>query len=255
MSQITQKGATGPLAIVAGGSFQSSSDVNLQTLTGSRWDLADGREVILVSTSAATTTVAGSLYQDTPLVANHQALVTTAFQAYSANGNTPATVTLTLGGTAITANQYQGGLAVVTSGTGLGQSLIISSNTVQASTTGSVVVTLEDNPSVALDTTSRVSLIPDHGANVVVMPTTVTNAPVGVALYAIPASSYGFLVCRGLVGALSDSTAPGVGVPISPSTTTAGAIQAQTSTSTTASIGFTAVAATSAQTKLVYLNI
>ena len=62
MSQITARAANGPLALVANGSFQTSTDSALATLVGTRWDLSDGREVVLVSTSSATTTVAGDLY-------------------------------------------------------------------------------------------------------------------------------------------------------------------------------------------------
>jgi hypothetical protein len=253
MSQITQRGATGPLAIYAGGSFQSSTDLNLGTLTGTRWDLEDGREVILVSTDSATTTVAGKLYQDAALIANHQSLVTTAFTAYSSNGNTPASVSLTLGGTLTTVNQYQGGFAVVTSGAGLGQTLIIAGNTAQANTVGTVVVTLEDNPGVALDTSSRVSLVPSHGSNVIIGPTTITNVPCGIALYAIAVSSFGFLLTKGITAALSDVSVAGVGQSISPSITTAGATTL--SGGTAAVIGYTAIAAVSAQTKPVFLNI
>jgi len=258
MSSITQRGATGPLALIASGTFQSSTDSALATLVGTRWDLSDGREVVLVSTSSATTTVAGTLYQDAALVANHQGLTVTAVQAYSANGNTPATVTATLGGTAATANQYQGGFLYVQSSTGIGQFLRVAGNTAQTVTNGSVVVTLEDAPNVALTTSSVVSLVPQHGANVIINPTTPTNTPVGVALYAIAPSSYGFLVAKGLTVALSDSTAPAVGHAIASSTTTAGDIGAVAyggSVVTGTVIGNTAYAATSAAANLIYLNL
>jgi len=258
MSQITQRGATGPLALTASGTFQQSTDSALATLVGTRWDLSDGREVVLVSTSSATTTTAGVLYQDAALVANHQGLTVTAVQAYSNNGNTPATVTATLGGTAATLNQYQGGFLYVQSSTGIGQFLRVAGNTAQTVTSGSVVVTLEDAPNVALTTSSVVSLVPAHGANVIINPTTPTNTPVGVALYAISPSSYGFLLAKGLGVALSDSTAPAVGHAIAASTTTAGDIGAVAysgSVITGTVIGNTAYAATSAATNLIYLNL
>jgi hypothetical protein len=212
----------------------------------------------LVSTSSATTTVAGDLYQDAALVANHQALVVTAVQAYSANGNTPATVTATLGGTAATLNQYQGGFLYVQSGVGIGQFLRIAGNTAQTTTTGSVVVTLEDAPTTALTTASVVSLVPQHGANVIVNPTTPTNTPVGVALYIIAPSSYGFLLAKGVGIALSDSGAPAVGTAIAASTITAGAVGTVRTTAsvvTGAIIGNAEVAMTSAKTDLIYLNL
>lgn len=260
MSRITQRGATGPLSLHASGTFQSSTDANLATMVGSRWDLSDGREVVLVLTSADTTTVAGDLYQDAALIANHQGLVTTAFTAYSSNGNVPAKVTVTLGGTAVTANQYQGGYAYVQSGVGIGQFLKIASHPAQANTTGSVTLTLEDAPNTALTTASVISLVPARGSNIIINPTTPTNAPVGVALYPIAPSSYGFLVAKGLCAALSDATAPAVGVAIMPSASVAGAI-GQVSVGGTgtlvtgAVIGSTAVAAVSTKTNLVYLNL
>ncbi len=259
MSFISQRGATGPLPLRANGTFQSSTDANLATLVGTRWDLSDGREVILVSTAAATTVAPGYLYQDAAIVANHQDLVVSAFSAYSGTTGKPATVTVTLGGTAATLNQYQGGFAIVNSGTGIGQTLRVSTNTAQTSTVGSVVVTLEDAPNTALVAgSSKVSLIPAHGANVIVNPTTPTNIPVGIALYAIAASSYGFLVSKGLTAALSDVSVATVGKAIAASVTTAGATTLATATVgsvTSTVIGNTAQTAVSAETRAVFVNL
>lgn len=199
MSQITQRGATGPVALVANGAFQTSTDASLQTLLGTRWDLSDGREVALGQPSSATTVAPGYFYQNAALIGNHQGLVVTAVQAYSANGNVPATVTVTLGGTAATAGQYAGGFLVVQSSTGIGQTLKIANNPAQTTTTGALVVTLEDAPTTALTTSSVVNLIPAPGFNVVISPAaaSLTNTEFGVGFYAIPASNYGFFVTRG----------------------------------------------------------
>jgi hypothetical protein len=205
MSFISQRGQTGPLGLTANGVFQTSTDVALQTLVGSKWDLSDGREVSLGYASSATTVAPGYFYQNPALIANHQGLVVTAFTAYgTSNGvanstSTPATVTVTLGGTAATVNQYQGGYMVVQSSTGIAQTLKIQGNTAQTSTTGSVVVTLEDAPNTAITTSSVVNLIPQVGYNVVISPAaaSLTNTEFGVGLYAIPASNYGFFVTRG----------------------------------------------------------
>jgi hypothetical protein len=259
MSQITQRGATGPLALVAGGSFQSSKDASLASLVGTRWDLSDGREVILVSTSPATTTVAGLLYQDAALIADHQGLTTVSFTAYSANGNVPAKVKVTLGATAVTANQYAGGFAYVQSGVGIGQMLRIASHPAASGSTN-LEITLEDNPGVALTTASVISLVPAHGSNVIVSPTTRTNVSCGVALYAIPASSFGFLVSKGVSTVLCDSTAPGVGVAITASAATAGAVGqlavGGSGTLVTGNVlGYMAIAGTSAKADLAYINL
>lgn len=223
MSRITQKGATGPLSLVANGAFQTSTDSNLATLVGTRWDLSDGREVILGLASSATTVAAGKLYADAAEITNHANCAVTAFTAYSNNGNVPAKVTLTLGATAVTANQYQGGFLVVNDAVGEGQTLRIASHPA-ADASASLVVTLEDGPATALTTASEVTLVSPHGKNVIISPTTESAASFGVGLYPIAASSYGFFVSKGLVSCLGDGTLT-VGSAVSPSNAVAGAVE------------------------------
>lgn len=267
MSNITQRGATGPLSFQANGQYQTgsspsstpgaygtSANYNVSQLVGTRWDLNDGREVILVSMDSAVTATPGNLYQDAAAVANHSNLTVTAFQAYSNNGNTPATVTVTLGGTAVTADEYQGGYVAVVDGgqaAGQGQFLRIATHPAQTSTTGNVTITLEDSPNTALTTSSKVSLVYPHGKNVILNPTTATAAPVGVAISPIPAGEYGFLTARGLASVRSDATVPSVGEGIMPSVTTAGDITLATATG--ANIGVAAYTAVSAKSYQVYL--
>ena len=223
MSRITQKGATGPLALHSNGTFQTSTDSSLDTLVGTRWDLSDGREVILAKTAAATTLAAGKLYQDPAMIANHANCAVTAFTAYSNNGNVPAKVTLTLGATAVTANQYRGGFLVVNDATGEGQTLRIASHPA-ADSAASLAVTLEDAPNTALTTSSEVTLVPPYGKDIIIFPTTATNVAVGVGLYAIAASTYGFLVSKGTVSCLGDGTLT-AGSAVSPSNAVAGAVE------------------------------
>jgi len=224
MSRITQKGATGPLALVANGAFQTSTDSSLLTLVGSRWDLSDGREVILVRTGDAV--AAGKLYADTAVVANHQNIAVTAFTAYSNNGNVPAKVTVTLGATAATANQYAGGFLVVNDNAGEGQTLRIASHPA-ADASASLVVTLEEGPITTITTASEVCLIAPHGKDVIISAaTTKTSVSCGIGLYVIAAASYGFLVTKGIVSALADSTNAAIGTAIASSVNTAGAVGA-----------------------------
>lgn len=251
MSRITQKGATGPLSLVANGAFQTSTDASLDTLVGTRWDLADGREVILVSTAAATTVAPGLLYQDAAIVPNHQDLTVTAYQAYSANGNVPAKVTVTLGATAATANQYAGGFLVVNDNAGEGQTLRIASHPA-ADSAGSLAVTLEEGASVTITTASQVCLIPAHGADIIINPTTITGAQVGVGLYTIAASSYGFLVSKGLTSALS-AGAIGVGLGISASGSVAGAFAV--AAATTARLGYASQAGVDTEYRTLFVDL
>jgi hypothetical protein len=227
MSVISQRGATGPLGLTAnGGTFQTSTDSALQTLLGTHWDLADGREVALGLASSATTVAPGYFYQNAALIAGHQGLTVTAVQAASNNGNTPATVTVTLGGTAATAGQYAGGFLVVQSSTGIGQPLRIANNPAQATTNGSLVVTLEDAPTTALTTSSVVNLVPAAGYNVVISPAaaSLTNTEFGVGLYPIPASSYGFFVTRGNTAVVAVAAGVAAGSSLSVGAAGAGVI-------------------------------
>ena len=216
MSQIVNRAANGPLGLTAnGGSFQTSTDVSLATLVGTKWDTSDGRELILVSTPAATTVAAGYFYSDAALVSTSQGLTVSAFTAASVNGNVPASFTVTSGSSAaVAANVYQGGFVTVVSSTGIGQTLRIAGNTA-ATSAGSYLftVTLEDNPAVALSTTSVVNLSPAHGANIIISPAaaSLTNAEAGVGLYVIAPSSYGFLVSRGLTSVVAVAAGIAVG--------------------------------------------
>ena len=253
MSNITQRGATSPFGLQATGTFQTSTDASLQTLLGTHWDLEDGREVALGLSSSSTTVVPGYFYQNAALITNHQGLVVTAVQAYSANGNTPATVTVTLGGTAATANQYQGGFLVVQSSTGIGQTLKIASHPAQATTTGSLVVTLEDGPNTALTTSSVVNLIPAMGYNVVISPAaaSLTNTEFGVSLYPMAASTYGFFVTRGNTALVGVSA--GVAAGSSLSVGTAGA--AIVFSGAIPVLGHTGAAITGSDANIAYVNL
>lgn len=229
MSRLTQKGATGVLSLfqtisetVATAPFSYSS-----TFAGERFDAADGREFVLVQPSTATTVAAGKHYQSPAIIANHQHLVVTANTAASTVTGLPATTTVTLGGTAVTVNQYAGGYGIVYDGTGAGQTLKIASHPAQASTTGNVVITWEDAPVTALDTTSVINLIPNPYTNVIIGPTTATGQTVGVGLYPIAAStstvnSFGLIQTKGTVAGLAQGTIT-VGTPVSISGSVAGA--------------------------------
>lgn len=234
MSYFTQRGQAGPIPYNS-----SSTDASNVTLVGAKFDTSDGREFAIVQ-NAGTILAAGKFVMGPKPIANHQNLVTTAFTAYSANGNQPAQVTVTLGGTIVTANQYATGFAIVNAGTGLGQTLRIASHPAQATTTGNVVITLEDSPVTALDTTSKISLrLNAYGSPngtdvrtdgvIVTDHTALTGQILGVPVGAIPASTstlatYGLVQTKGLVAALNDATTA-QGLDIMPSANTDGAFQ------------------------------
>ena len=67
-------------------------------------------------------------------------------------------IVATLGGTAVTANQFDGGTLAVSITPGLGQTFTIKSHTVQTSTTGNVTFTVEEDIVTALTTASNVTV-------------------------------------------------------------------------------------------------
>lgn len=263
MSRITERGQGAPFPVL-----QGSTDASLVTLTGSVWDSPDAREWVLVQ-NAGTALVSGNLIQAPAIIANHQNLAVTAFTAYTANGNQPAQVTVTLGGTLVTANQYAGGYALVNAGTGIGQTLKIASHPAQSTTTGSLVVTLEDSPGVALDTSSKVclSLNPYGSPNgtdfrtlgVIINPhTAATGQVVGVTAYPIVAStatlaSYGYIVKSGPVACLNDATTA-IGLDLMPSSNTDGAVMTYV-VATRTRVGVSTQAGVTTEARLITLQL
>lgn len=227
MSRFTQKGATGPLAYA-----QTSTDQSLATLTGAKFETSDGREFVLIQ-NGGTALVSGNLIQGPVKIgANHTNLATAA----AAIGATQ--ITVTMGGTLATANQYQGGYAFINAGTGIGQTFKIASHPA-ATSSGTCVLTLEDTVQVALsasDTKTTLDLNPYGAPNgtdyrtsgCVVCPTTLTGPVIGVTVSPIAATStsvlsYGFIQTRGVVGCLNDANTA-IGLDLMPSANTAGAV-------------------------------
>jgi len=162
---------------------------------------------------------AGHLLQES---AEDTAFRSMAVQAAAAIGDTE--INVTLGGTATTANLFDGGELVVESSTGLGQWFRILSHDVAASGTCGFVV---DRPlKVALTTSSQVSVRRNAYNQVIDFPVTPTGGPVGVALYAMTIAYHGWVVSGGDAIALFDAqTATAVDdTAIRPSSGVAGSV-------------------------------
>lgn len=187
---------------------------------GARVSTADGREFVYVK-AGGTALVAGKLQQAPAVVANHQNIAVAAAAAIGATS-----VTVTLGATLATANQYAGGTMTVSDATGEGHIYTIKSHPA-ADSAASLVLTLDDNDAirVALDTTSEVCLLPNLYNGVIINPTTFTNKPVGVAVKNITAAYFGFIQTKGIVAGLNADAALTVGSAISPSNATAGGFE------------------------------
>lgn len=151
--------------------------------------------------NGTTALTAGKLIAAAGPVANHQDLATLA-AAIGAQ-----TVTVTLGATAATLDQYEDGWLSVRDLTGEGYMYRIRSNPVAAAS-ANMVVTLRqgDDVRVALDTTSQCSLVVNEMNLVVVSPTTALGAVVGISPTAVPASDYFWCQVSGLATVLADTT-------------------------------------------------
>lgn len=176
----------------------------------------DGRAFRYVK-AGGTALVPGKLQQSPAEITNHQNLT----PAAAAIGAT--SVTVTLGATAATANQYAGGYLMVTTTPGEGYQYLIDSHpAVDAS--GSLTLTLSDPISVALTTSSVVDLVLNPYSGIILNPTTLTSAPSGVAVYPITAAYFGWLQVDGVAAVLADG-ANAVGSDVVASNGTAGAVE------------------------------
>lgn len=197
--------------------FSESSTQQLPL--GIKGETGDGR-VFRYAKVGATALVPGKVYATATEDTNFNNLAVAATAAIGATS-----VTVTLGGTAATANLFSEGFAVVSSGTGAGYSYKIKSNPAQTSTSGSLVLTLEDKLVVALDTTSKITLKRNPYDGLIIMNATAAGGAIGVAVYPVTAAYYGWVQIEGIAPVLNDSTAFAVGDMVSPSNATDGAAE------------------------------
>lgn len=262
MSYITDF-KSAPFALFGINGGNTSTDASIGTMVGQKFQSEDGREFVLVQ-NGATALVSGVLVQGPASIgATHTGLAVVANAAIGAT-----TVTVTLGATAVTANQYAGGFAVISAGTGIGQTLKIASHPAAALSTN-VVLTLEDPLSVAItSSTSKVSLtlnafgsangtdVRTHG--VIVCPTTATGAVIGATISPIPASTatiptYGFIQTKGEVAVLNDS-GTAIGLDVMPSTSVAGAVASYV-VATRSRVGTSTVAGETTKAQIISLQL
>ena len=150
--------------------------------------------------AGASALVTGELQQEAAEDTNYRSMVV---QAAVAIGDTM--IPVTLGGTAVTANQFESGDLVVESSTGIGQAFKIVRHDVQTSTTGTCKFYVDRAVKIALTTSSQVSVRKNAYDGVIQFPVTPTGAPVGIALYAMTAAYYGWIQSGGDCAALFDN--------------------------------------------------
>ncbi len=251
-----------PISLFGVSGGNTTTDASLATLVGSKFQASDDRVFALVQ-NGGTALVSGVLVQSPASIgANHTGLTTAA----AAIGATA--ITVTAGGTLITANQYAGGFAVISAGVGIGQTLKIKSHPA-ATSSGTCLLQLEDALSVALEVaTSKTSLTLNqygsaNGTNVgtsgvVVNPVTATGRVIGATIYPIPASSstvptYGFIQTEGPVGVLNDANTA-IGLDVMPSSSVAGAVVTYV-VATRNRVGTSTVAGETTKTQLISLQL
>ncbi len=212
---------------------------------------SDGRQFAYGQAGAVALT-AGKLAQIPAVVANHQALVTPTAAAVGA-----VKITVTLGGTAATADQYAGGFAVVrdTSTTGAGQALPIVGNSAQTVTTGNVDVYIAEGLAEALTTASIVNLeLSPYGGVLISDHTVTTEYVVGVPQVDTPISYYSWFQIKGVSSVLGNGNIT-KGSGIIPSATTDGAVDIEGTSTITQRLGYALQTGTSAKYNTVMLNI
>ena len=151
--------------------------------------------------AGASALVTGELLQEAAEVTNFRSMVV---QAAAAIGDDM--ISVTLGGTAVTANLFESGDLVVESSTGIGQAFKIVRHDVQTSTTGTCKFYVNRAVKIALTTSSQVSVRKNAYDGVIEYPvTTATGRPVGIALYAMTAAYYGWIQSGGDAYALFDT--------------------------------------------------
>lgn len=114
------------------------------------------------------------------------------------------TVSVTVGATAMTQDQYLDGYLVAKDAAGLGTAYAIAGNTSISSAGGSVTVQLREPLVTAMTTSSIISFVNNPWAGVVVAPAAAAEVVVGVPQLTIPASVYGWVQTVGIASVLSD---------------------------------------------------
>lgn len=178
----------------------------------------DGR-TFRYAKAAATNIATGKLCVAADVTANHEDI---AFAVAGAVGD--QSINVTLGATAVAANEYDGGYVVIIDDTGEGHTHLITSH---PASDGSEAVDIYIKPGLeeATTTSTTVTLVRNPYTNVVISATDQADIPLGVTPIAATASNYFWLQTGGIASCLSDeSTAAGDVCTIG--TGTAGAVEA-----------------------------
>lgn len=201
--------------------------------------------------NASTALAPGKLNQGAIAVANHINRTGTTITAGAQQ------VVITVGATAVTAGQYNNGWFFVNAGTGVGQTIGITSHTTVSSSGGAVTLNLEDATYTTTSVSdSKFSIVPNAFSAALIgdhtNPTTVV--PVGVMEISLPGANYGWFQVGGPCAVLANGT-PALGGSVIPSATTDGAVDVDLAASVQPKVGYTLQTAVSTEYRLVQLTI
>lgn len=134
-------------------------------------------------------------------------------------------LTIGIGGTAITSNEYDEGFVVITDDDGQGIAYSIKSH--ETSSVGSVdiIVTLNDPIVIAAIDNTTVTLVRNKYRDIVVSNGTQTDLPVGVPNVTIAIDSFGWVQTGGLCSVLVGSNDTEVGTPVTLDASTNGGLE------------------------------
>lgn len=160
--------------------------------------------------NGAVTAVPGKIYQGPAEDATNQSPAGGLAVAASAIGSTSVTLT---GSLTLAANLLTGAFMSVVITPGQGYNYKVASNTAVAGA-ANCAVTLEDPIQVALTTSSKVVFHLNPYSGCVVAPATLTAAPVGVPIYAVPNATYGWMQTHGPASCLLTGTFATAGLAV-----------------------------------------
>jgi hypothetical protein len=190
---------------------------------GTLRDLGDGR-VFAYAKAGGTALAAGTLTAKDVQVANHLNLDVAAAPTSDSGAIGSVFITVTLGATAATLDQYADGYIYHNKNGVLGQQYKIKGHPA-ADASATLKVELYDPLRVAAADADEFTLVTHSQSAVVICPTTVVSPPTGVPQVAVTAANYFWNQVKGPCAILADGTLI-IGVHVRTSDGTAGSVEA-----------------------------
>jgi hypothetical protein len=223
--------------------YSSTTDQIGAELVGNRVNGLNGKEFSLALVGASAL-VAGNLLQTAAEDTTYENM---AIGTAGAVGD--MFLQVTNGTSTITATQFAGGsIGFYTAGTvAIGDEYTIMDVKGTLTTGGALQVFLDRPLRYAATTSAKVVMKRNLYSGVIQMPaTTPTGIAVGIAIFAIPAASYGWVQTRGVASCLSDGSTFAVGSAVGTPSGTAGCVTVYAAATTKQAIGVAQEAAASA---------